>query len=132
MAYLLDTNIVIAAVKGHPQVRARLEKLEVADIVLSPIVIGELEFGVAKSHFQERNRQRLQVVIDGFPIVILDAATRLIYGRIRCELERAGKIIGANDLWIAAQGLALGATLITDNTREFERVAGLTLENWLL
>ena len=131
MRWLLDTNIVIAAVKGAPPVRARLEQVLAADVVLSPIVLGELQFGAEKSSYPERNRAKLEKVIEGFPVVALDFASSRIYGRIRKSLERAGQPIGANDLWIAAQALALDATVVTDNTREFERVPGLCVENWL-
>lgn len=131
MLWLLDTNIVIAAVKGVPSVRARLQQVLAVDVVLSPIVLGELQFSAEKSRFPERNRAKLEKVTEGFPVVALDFASSRIYGRIRNELERVGQPIGANDLWIAAQGMALGATVVTDNTREFEHVAGLRLENWL-
>lgn len=131
MLWLLDTNIVIAAVKGVPSVRARLQQVLAVDVVLSPIVLGELQFGAEKSRFPERNRAKLEKVIEGFPVVALDFTSSRIYGRIRNELERVGQPIGANDLWIAAQAMALGATVVTDNTREFERVAGLRVENWL-
>ena len=131
MFWLLDTNIIIAAVKGVPSVRAYLQKVRAVDVLLSPIVLGELEFGAEKSAFPERNRARLQTVIDGFAVVALDAATSCAYGQIRHELERRGLPIGNNDQWIAAQALALGATLVTDNLREFERVPGLKIENWL-
>lgn len=131
MLWLLDTNIVIAAVKGVPSVRARLQQVLAVDVVLSPIVLGELQFGAEKSRFPERNRGKLEKVTEGFPVVALDFASSRIYGRIRNELERVGQPIGANDLWIAAQAMALGATVVTDNTREFKHVAGLRLENWL-
>ncbi len=132
MLWLLDTNIVIAAVKGAPAVRSRLESVRAADVVLSPVVLGELEFGAEKSKFPEINRSKLQTLIDGFQVAALDASVSLAYGRIRYQLEREGKPIGNNDLWIAAHAIALGATVVTDNVREFERVAGLRLENWLL
>ena len=101
------------------------------DVLLSPIVLGELEFGVEKSAFPDRNRTRLQTVIEGFAVVALDAATSRAYGRIRHELERCGLPIGNNDLWIAAQSLALGTALVTDNLREFGRIPDLKVENWL-
>ena len=131
MRWLLDTNIVIAAVKGAPPVRARLEQVLAADVVLSPIVLGELQFGAEKSSYPERNRALLEKVIEGFPVVPLDFASSRVYGRIRKALERAGQPIGANDLWIAAQAIALDAAVVTDNTREFERVPGLRVANWL-
>jgi tRNA(fMet)-specific endonuclease VapC len=131
MAWLLDTNIIIAAVKGVPTVQARLQTVQAVDVWVSPIVLGELEFGAEKSAFPERNRAKLQILIDGFPVMTLDAATSRAYGRIRHDLERRGLPIGNNDLWIAAHALALGATLVTDNVREFARIPQLKIENWL-
>lgn len=131
MAWLLDTNIIIAAVKGTPSVRAHLQKVQAVDVLLSPIVLGELELGAEKSAYPERNRARLQTVIDGFAVVALDAAASRVYGQIRHELEHCGLPIGNNNQWIAAQALAIGATLVTDNLREFACVPGLNVENWL-
>ena len=131
MVYMLDTNIFIAALKAHASVRARLESLPASAILLSPVVLGELETGVEKSTQIERNRARLAAVVAGLEVVALDAAVSKTYARIRADLERRGQPIGANDLWIAAQALALGATLVTDNVRAFERVKGLEVENWL-
>lgn len=131
MAYLLDTNIFIAALKGHPTVRARLEALPASAVLLSPIVLGELETGVEKSTQIERNRARLTGVVARLELVPLDGAVSTTYAGIRAKLERHGTPIGANDLWIAAHALTLGAILVTDNLREFCRVDGLVVENWL-
>ncbi|AVR87310.1 PIN domain-containing protein [Thauera aromatica] len=131
MTHLLDTNIFIAALKAHPAVRARLESLPASAVVLSPIVLGELQTGVEKSEQVERNRARLEQVVAGLAVPRVDAATSAHYARIRAALERQGTPIGGNDLWIAAQALALGAVLVTDNVKEFSRVPGLVVENWL-
>lgn len=131
MRYLLDTNIVIAAMKGDMQVRGKLEKIPLSDLALSSIVLGELEHGVEKSQHEEKNRSRLVTLVEGMQLVLVDASTSLHYGRIRAELERKGTPIGANDYWIAAQTLAVGAVLVTNNLGEFSRVGGLKLENWL-
>lgn len=131
MRYLLDTNIVIAAMKGNAAVVARLEDTPLENLVLSPVVLGELEFGTEKSAHSERNRARLAELAETLPLAVVDAETSRCYGRIRAELEQVGKPIGANDTWIAAHALALDATLVTDNIREFSRIAGLTVENWL-
>ena len=131
MGYLLDTNIFIAALKAHPAVRVRLERTPAAALVLSPVVLGELETGVEKSERVEYNRERLATVVKALALVPLDAAVSRAYARIRANLEWKGTPIGANDLWIAAQAMALDATLVTDNVREFSRVDGLIVENWL-
>jgi len=129
--YLLDTNILIAALKGHPSVREHLETVPLAGLLLSSIVLGELEFGVEKSAHAERNRQRLAELVQRLPLLGIDADAARHYGHIRAQLERQGTPIGANDLWIAAQAMSAGATLVTDNEREFRRIEGLPLQNWL-
>ncbi|MHB1292152.1 MAG: type II toxin-antitoxin system VapC family toxin [Sulfuricella sp.] len=131
MAYLLDTNIIIAAMKGVPGIIGRLEKIPLSALILSPIVLGELEFGEEKSAQVEKNRARLASLIENIPAVPLDTGTSRHYGLVRADLEKKGTPIGANDLWIAAQALALGAVLVTDNVGEFSRVAGLEVENWV-
>ncbi|HSW03308.1 PIN domain-containing protein [Aquabacterium sp.] len=129
--YLLDTNILIAALKGHAPVRQRLEALPLSQLRLSAIVLGELAFGAEKSAHGPRNRGRLAELAERLPLVGIDHKTIAHYAQVRAALERQGTPIGANDTWIAAQALAVGATLVTDNEREFRRVASLTLENWL-
>jgi len=112
-------------------VRRKLEATALSEIVLSPVVLGELALGVEKSLHREKNAARLARVVDGLHVVALDAATSRHYAVVRAELERQGVPIGANDYWIAAQALALRAVLVTDNVGEFSRVPGLTVENWL-
>lgn len=129
--YLLDTNILIAALKGHPNIQQRLETLPLSSMRLSVIVLGELEFGAEKSAHSERNRARLATLAQRLPLVGFDAETTRHYAQVRAFLERQGTPIGANDTWIAAQALAIKATLVTDNEREFSRVPDLSLENWL-
>jgi len=129
--YLLDTNILIAAMKGRAEIRGRLESERLNDMRLSAIVLGELEFGAEKSAYSDRNRARLATLARRLPLVGIDHDTMRRYAEIRAFLELQGTPIGANDTWIAAQALAIGATLVTDNEREFSRVQGLTVENWL-
>jgi tRNA(fMet)-specific endonuclease VapC len=131
MRYLLDTNIFIAALKGHAEVRERLSATPLSDVLLSPVVSGELELGVAKSTLTERSRARLHEVVSRLTVIPLDEEVARHYADIRATLEKRGTPIGANDLWIAAQARALGASLVTDNVREFDRVDGLKVENWL-
>lgn len=129
--YLLDTNILIAAIKGAGPVRRQLEHVDAAALVLSPIVLGELLLGVEKSRMQASNRERLLQVVGQFAVAPIDADVSDIYGQIRARLESRGQTIGANDFWIAAQVLAHQLILVTDNVREFRRVDGLEVENWL-
>jgi len=131
MRYLLDTNVFIAAMKGVDVVRERLERTALADLVLSPVVLGELELGVEKSAHREKNAARLARLVEQLELAPLDARVSRRYAEIRAQLERSGTPIGANDFWIAAQGLALGAVVVTDNLAEFSRVPDLLTENWL-
>ncbi|MFW5452909.1 PIN domain-containing protein [Thioalkalivibrio sulfidiphilus] len=131
MPYLLDTNILIAAMKGHPQVREHLEVTPLQEIVLSPVVLGELELGVAKSRYRDKNAARLAELVRGIALQPIDAEVARHYARIRAALEQAGTPIGANDYWIAAQALAQELILVSDNVREFSRVDGLKLQNWM-
>ncbi|RFF27806.1 MULTISPECIES: PIN domain-containing protein [unclassified Wenzhouxiangella] len=129
--YLLDTNMLIAAVKGRSPVRERLETIDASNILISPIVLGELLTGVEKSQRKSANRKRLLTVLEGLRIVELGPEVAVRYGQVRAFLESKGTPIGANDFWIAAHALDLGAVLVTDNEREFHRVPGLDVENWL-
>ncbi len=132
--YLLDTNILSDLLK-NPQgkVAQKISSLPAADrdsLATSIVVAAELRYGAAKSGstiLAERVDQFLQAL----DILPLEPEADRHYGRIRAELEKAGTPIGANDLLIAAQVLAIGAVLITDNLREFKRVKGLQVENWL-
>ncbi|MDR4307519.1 PIN domain-containing protein [Chelatococcus sambhunathii] len=129
--YLLDANIVIAALREQPLVLRRLETASLAELRLSTIVLGELEYGAEKSAYGPRNRARLSTMVGSITNIGVDPETALRYGRLRAHLERQGTPIGANDLWIAAQALAIGATVVTANEREFRRVPDLKVENWL-
>jgi tRNA(fMet)-specific endonuclease VapC len=131
MRYLLDTNILIAAIKGDAKVRDKLAMIPLSDLLLSPVVLGELQLGVEKIRQREKNANRLAQMVAGIQLAVLDAETSHHYGAIRAELERRGTPIGANDYWIAAQGRAHGAVVVTNNTSEFSRVPGLEIENWL-
>nr|VFK18309.1 MAG: tRNA(fMet)-specific endonuclease VapC [Candidatus Kentron sp. LFY] len=130
MRYLLDTNILIAAIKGVDTVRHKLEITPLSALVLSPIVLGELQLGIEKSSHRQKNAACLAHILDGLELIPLNAEVSQHYGVIRAELESKGTTIGANDYWIAAQARALGAVLVTDNVREFSRVPDLVIENW--
>lgn len=131
MRYLLDTNIVSDLVR-NPQgkVADRIRKVGEAQVCTSIIVAAELRYGAEKKA-SPRLSSQLELVLGALEVLPLETPTDIAYGKLRTNLERAGTRIGANDLLIAAQGLALGYTVITDNDKEFTRVPNLRCENWL-
>lgn len=132
MGFLLDTNIISSLVRD-PQgaVAARVGREAPVDLMTSIVVIGEIASGFARQPSRALERQTAKI-LRGIHILDLDEAAASAYGSIRAELERVGTPIGANDMWIAAHALALDATLVTANEREFRRVPGLRVENWTL
>lgn len=129
---LLDTNICIYIINARPaQVLARFHAYRLGDIGLCSVVATELAYGVAKSG-SARNRQALEMFLAPLEILPFDAPAVWAYGELRADLERRGQPIGALDTMIAAHALSLQAVLVTNNTREFSRVAGLQLDNWAL
>jgi tRNA(fMet)-specific endonuclease VapC len=131
--YLLDTNICICIAKGQPlAVRHRFEKHPLRALAMSTITVGELRFGAEKSQFRERALATLDQLVQMIRPSALPMAAAEHYGNIRAILQRQGLPIGNNDLWLAAHALAEDWTLVTNNTREFERVPGLRVENWVL
>ena len=132
MRLMLDTNICIYIINARPpSVLQRFTSFAVGDIGLSAITLAELAYGATKSAQPRRNREALQQFIAPLEVAAFDAEATSVDGRIRTTLERRGTPIGAMDLLIAAHAVSLGLTLITNNKREFERVAGLRIENWL-
>jgi tRNA(fMet)-specific endonuclease VapC len=129
--YLLDTNILSDLIR-HPDglVARRVEQVGQKEIFTSIIVAAELRYGCAKKG-SAKLLERVQGLLETIPVLSLDMPTDAQYGLIRAELEAAGQPIGMNDLLIASHALALGLTLVTDNTSEFSRVRGLKVENWL-
>ena len=132
MIYLLDTNICLYLIKHRPpQVLERFRRCAVGDIGLSTVTLAELQYGVARSRFPAQNQQALDAFTLPLEVVAFDAAAAVAYGPVRAALERQGTPIGALDLLIAAHALSLGVTLVTNNPREFSRVSGLRVENWV-
>ena len=133
MKFLLDTNICIYIIKQKPpKVLQKVKTYKVGDIAISSITVAELEFGVHKSQFPERNRQALTQFLSPLRIVDFDINAANVYGKLRAKLEQQGTPIGALDTLIAAQALSLEITLITNNVREFERISDLKLDNWTI
>ena len=128
---MLDTNIVSDLIRnpyGRPA--ARLVEHGVAGICLSIVTACELRFGAACSR-SARLRDRIDEMLSSLDVLPLDAPADREYGALRAELRAAGRPIGPNDLFIAAHARALQVTLVTHNTREFGRVRGLKLDDWL-
>lgn len=131
-AYLLDTCILIPLAHGRaPRVANKLAGLAPERIRLSSIVYAELATGAAKGRNPALAEARLAELANNYPPLPFDADDAMAYGRIRAALERKGAGIGPMDMLIAAQAVARGLVLITDNLREFKRVPGLKCENWL-
>jgi len=129
--YLLDTNILSDLIRNPlGMIAARIEKTGEDAIATSIVVACELRYG-AERRRSERLTQRVEELLSLMPVLPFKDAADTHYGRIRAELEQRGTPIGANDTLIAAHAMSLDATLVTDNVREFERVTGLTIENWL-
>jgi len=131
LRYLLDTNICIYIAKQRPPaVAKRFEGLNAGTVGMSLITFGELLFGAEKSARRDEAVATLVRLNELIPVIEPAAAVGRAYGELRARLERAGTPIGNNDLWIAAHAVSLGVTLVSNNTREFERVPKLALENW--
>ncbi|MGC1197902.1 MAG: type II toxin-antitoxin system VapC family toxin [Geitlerinemataceae cyanobacterium] len=132
MKYLLDTNICIYIMKQRPEsVLQRFRVMNQNDLGLSIVTVAELEYGVAKSQNPPLNRSRLDNFRRPFQVVGLSDEDVRVFGDIRADLEQRGTPIGAYDLLIAAQAKSRDLVLVTNNMREFERVSGLRLENWV-
>jgi tRNA(fMet)-specific endonuclease VapC len=130
--YLIDTDIFIfMRQRRPPQVRARFERLKPGEAVVSVIVYGELLYGAQKSANRPAAMKGIEELIGLTPVSPMSAEVASEYAVIRATLEMAGEIIGNNDLWIAAHARAAGLVLVTNNEREFRRVPGLKLENWV-
>jgi tRNA(fMet)-specific endonuclease VapC len=129
--FLLDTSIVSDLIR-NPQgkVARRIAEVGEKKVATSVIVAAELRFGAAKRGSERLTRQ-VEQVLGALEVLPLEMPADSAYGDLRAKLEAAGTPIGANDMLIAAHGLALGRTLVTDNEREFARVEGLDVANWL-
>ncbi len=131
MKYMLDTNICIYLIKQKPpKVLKHFKSHSIGDIGISSITLAELRYGVAKSQHVEKNRQALDEFV--LPLEIEDFNEKAAdeYGAVRTDLEKAGKPIGSMDMLIGAHAFALGATLVTNNTKEFKQIKNLKLADW--
>jgi tRNA(fMet)-specific endonuclease VapC len=129
--YMLDTDISSYIMKrSDKMVLRQLQTVPVSDICISAITESELMYGVEVSPRQQQDRAALDAFLKHVEVLDYPDQAAPHYGQIRAALKLAGSLIGANDLLIAAHARTLGLTLVTNNTREFRRVKGLSLENW--
>ena len=130
--YLLDTNICIYIAKHNPpSVRERFARHAASELAMSVITLGELRFGAEKSQSREKAMAGIQQLESLIPVFPLPEAAGEHYGQIRASLQKIGQPIGNNDLWLSAHARAEGWVLVTNNEREFIRVPGLQVENWV-
>lgn len=132
MKYLLDTNICIYLIKRRPAtVIHKFLALQPGDIGISALTVAELRFGAQKSAQPTTNHEALARLLLSLNVVSFDMEAASLYGEIRAHLEKRGTPIGSFDYLIAAHALHLGVILVTNNVREFQRVPGLKIENWI-
>lgn len=132
MAYLLDTNVWIDALQAsNPRVVEHFRSIDASELRLSTVVLGELLLGARKSGLRATHQiQIIEEIAKSYLPVDVDNATAEAFADLRHQLEAAGRPIGPNDLWIAAQAVAHGLVLVTANVSEFQRVPSLTMEDW--
>ena len=132
MIWLLDTNTCIYFLnRASEGIAKRFKELSPAQIKLPSITVAELYYGAEKSKFKAKNRERVKRFVSTFEIVAFDETACVAYAEIRHSVEKSGTPVGPMDLLIAAIGLAYNFTVVTNNVKEFKRVKGLKIENWL-
>ncbi len=128
--YLLDTNIVIFALRARPDsLRARFRAAD-GMMAVSTVTVAELSYGTERSLRPQQNRDAVEELLARLEVQALDGAAAEHSGRIRAELAAAGTPIGAYDVLIAGHARSRGLIVVTNNTREFDRVPGLLVEDW--
>lgn len=134
MHYMLDTNTFIYVLNARPQHQAVLDQFNQHDprhLCLSSITLAELRFGVEQSQRRNSTQGKLNRVIAALSVAPFEERAARAYGSLRALLQADGTPIGPLDTLIAGHALSLGMTLVTNNTREFSRVPGLSIENWI-
>ena len=128
---MLDTNICIYVIKHKPEkVLRKLQTIHPEDVCISSVTYAELVYGVEKSAAVEKNRLALSMLLANMEILDFDVDAADCYGKIRAGLEKKGTPIGPLDMMIAGHGQSLGYTVVTNNVKEFSRVADLKIEDW--
>jgi tRNA(fMet)-specific endonuclease VapC len=131
MRFMLDTNVCVDLIRNrNDRILRRMKRHGTDKLCVSSVTLSELEYGAAKSSDPGRNRLALAEFLSPLAVLPYDDGVAPVYGHVRAALEKAGTPIGPLDTMIAAHALSLGLTVVTDNEREFRRVAGLTVQNW--
>ncbi len=131
LKFMLDTNIVIYTIKNRPEKVRGLFNQHEGQTCISSITWGELVYGAERSSQPERNLADIEGFAARLEVAVFDDQAAIHFGQIRAELYRKGKPIGPYDMMIVGHARALGLILVTNNMKEFERVPGLRLENWV-
>lgn len=132
LKYMLDTNIVIYVIKRRPLELLDVFNRHAGETCISSVTYAELIHGVEKSNQRERNLQHVEDFVSRLDVLDYGRKAASHYGDIRAALEIKGQPIGVNDLHIAGHARSEGLVLVTNNTKEFERVSALRLENWVV
>lgn len=131
LKYLLDTDIVIYTMRNRPEQVKRRFKQHQGQICISAVTLGELVFGAEHSEQVARNLKDIEAMVARLEVLPLDIGAAYHFGRIRAALFKAGQPIGPYDMMIAGHARAKGLILVSNNIREFSRVPGLMIENWV-
>jgi tRNA(fMet)-specific endonuclease VapC len=132
MKYMLDTNICIYIIRQKPEsVLRKFQTIKMGDICISSVTLAELMYGVEKSQHSKKNKAALEDFILALEVMPFNETTAAHYGHIRADLESKGATIGPLDLMIAAHAQSLNLVLVTNNKKEFVRVAKLKVEDWV-
>jgi len=133
MKFMLDTNICIYIIRQKtPKVLKHFKAYSVGDIGISSITLAELGFAVEKSQHIQKNQEALDAFVLPLEIADFDEKAAMVYGVIRAELEKAGNPIGSMDMLIGAHAMSLDLTLVTNNTREFQKIKHLKVVDWTI
>ena len=131
LKYMLDTNIAIYTLKNRPANVREAFKKHSGEMCLSSVSLGELIYGAEKSAQVERNLAEIEGLAARLEVPSFDAHASIHFGQLRAELAKSGRVIGPYDMMIAGHARSLGLILVSNNLKEFERVSGLRLENWV-
>ena len=131
MIYFLDTCICVHILNGNTKCMDKVEEKGIDSVFLPSVVVAELFYGAYKSAKREQNLRKIRGFVHLFKIEGFNNDAVEVYGEIRAILERKGNAIGANDFFISAIAKAHNAILVTNNTRKFSRIPGLTIEDWI-